>query len=107
LGDYWRLLNGSFPARCGECSTRFTVHGPGLSAMFYAQCPRCLRQDLSTWDRHHYRAPLGMRIRMSFGANRWRCEACRCNFVSFLGRKAKYARPAEREQARDANGSAV
>jgi len=75
--------------------------------MFYAQCPRCLRQDLSTWERRHYHAPASMQILMLFGANRWRCEACRCNFVSFLGRKEKYVRPAERAQEQSANGSAA
>ena len=61
-----------------------------------------MRQDLSTWERRHYHAPMGMRIKMFFGARRWRCEACRCNFVSFLGRKDKYVRPAERAQTPDA-----
>jgi transposase-like protein len=72
--------------------------------MFYAQCPRCLRQDLGTWDLRHYRPTLWTRIQIALGANRWRCEACRCNFVSFFGRKAKYAPPAARAQARGASG---
>ena len=105
LGDYLRLLHGSFPARCGECSARYTVHGPGLSALFYAQCPRCLRQDLTTWDLRHYHAALSMRIQLWFGARRWRCEACRCNFVSFRGRKEKYVPPAQRTPAQDASGN--
>ena len=107
-GDYWRLLQGSYPARCVECSARFTVHGAGFGAILYAQCPRCLRLDLSTWDLRHYHATLWMRLQMFLGANRWRCEVCRCNFVSFLGRKEKYVRPAERaEAAHDASGSAA
>jgi transposase-like protein len=48
-----------------------------------------------------------MRIQMWFGARRWRCEACRCNFVSFRGRKEKYVPPAQRAAAQDANGSAA
>ena len=96
LGDYFRLLHGSFPARCVECSTRFTVHGPGLGSIFYAECPRCLRQDLSTWDLRHYHATTWMRFKMFFGANRWRCEPCRCNFVSFRPRRAQYVPPAQR-----------
>jgi len=62
--------------------------------MFYARCPRCLRQDLSTWDLHYYRASFGMRVWMLLGAKRWRCEACRCNFVSLRPRREKYVRPA-------------
>ena len=107
LSDYLRLLRGSFPARCGECSARFTVHGPGFSSAFYARCPRCLRQDLTTWDLRHYHAALSMRIQIALGANRWRCEACRCNFVSFRGRKEKYVPPAQRTPAQDANGNAA
>lgn len=107
LGDYLRLLQGGFPARCGECSARFPVHGPGFRSFFYAQCPRCLRQDLTTWDLRHYHAALSMKIQIWLGANRWRCEACRCNFVSFLHRKEKYVPPAGRAQAPDANGNAA
>lgn len=107
LGDYLRLLHGGFPARCGECSARYIVPGPGFSSLFYAHCPRCLRQDLTTWDLRHYHAAFSMRIRMWFGARRWRCEACRCNFVSFRGRKEKYVPPAQRAPAQDANGSAA
>ncbi len=107
LGDYWRRLHGSFPARCVDCSQRFTVHGPGLGGLFYAQCPRCLRQDLSTWELRHYHATFWMRVQLFLGANRWRCEVCRCNFVSFFRRKDKYVRPLERAQTagQDASGS--
>ena len=66
-----------------------------------------MRQDLSTWERKHYNAPTSIKIKMFFGARRWRCEACRCNFASFLGRKEKYVRQVERAQTQDANGSAA
>ncbi|MGO9240084.1 MAG: hypothetical protein ACLQBJ_04660 [Bryobacteraceae bacterium] len=108
LGDYWRLLHGSFPARCAECSARFIIRGPGFGALFNAECPRCLRQDLSTWDPRHYHATFWMRVRLFFGASRWRCEACRCNFISFLRRKEKYVPPGERaETVPDSGGSAI
>jgi hypothetical protein len=72
--------------------------------MFYTQCPRCLRQDLSTWDLRHYHATLWMRVRMLFGARRWRCEVCRCNFLSLRPRKEKYVRPAGRPTSGEASG---
>ncbi len=37
-----------------------------------------------------------MQLQLLVGANRWRCEVCRCNFVSLRPRKEKYVRPAER-----------
>ncbi len=69
--------------------------------MFYAQCPRCLRQDLTTWDLRHYRATGWMRLRILLGAKRWRCEVCRCNFVSLRPRKEKYVPPASRPVAEE------
>jgi hypothetical protein len=96
LLDDLLALRGTFPAHCDNCSARFRVRDVELSSAKYAHCPRCLRQDLSTWDLRHYHATLWMQIRMLLGAHRWRCEVCRCNFVSFRPRKEKYVRPAER-----------
>jgi hypothetical protein len=103
-----RVLWGEFPARCEDCSARFHVRGVGLGSIFYAQCPHCLRQDLSTWDLKHYRATRWMHFQMLLGAHRWRCEVCRSNFVSLRPRKEKYVRPADRlvpDEARDASGT--
>jgi hypothetical protein len=72
------------------------LHEEGFGAILYAKCPRCLRQDLSTWDLKHYRAGNWMRFQMLLGGRRWRCEVCRCNFVSLRPRKEKYVRPADR-----------
>jgi hypothetical protein len=49
--------------------------------------------DLSTWDPSYYRSSLWMQIRQWLGAHRWRCEACRNNFVSWRPRREKYVRP--------------
>jgi hypothetical protein len=91
-----RVFWGEFPARCEDCSARFRVRGVGLDSAFYAQCPRCYRQDLSSWDLKYYRTSSWMQVQMWFGAHRWRCEVCRCNFVSLRPRKEKYVRPADR-----------
>jgi hypothetical protein len=96
LLDGLRELFGSFPALCKDCSARFRVGGNGLASIFYAHCPRCMRQDLTSWDERHYRANGWMSLRLGLGANRWRCEPCRCNFVSFRPRRAQYVPPAQR-----------
>ena len=110
LLGYLRVFWGEFPARCDECSARFNVRGVGFSSTFYAQCPYCLRQDLSTWDLKHYRATRWVRFQLLLGASRWRCEVCRCNFVSLRPRKEKYVRPADRlvpEEAPEAHATAA
>lgn len=90
-------LFGYYAFRCGECYTRF-LHSPlGLSKLFYAKCPRCYRMDLSTWDPSYYRASAWSEFKVWLGAHRWRCEACRCNFVSWRVRRQKYIRPGVRE----------
>jgi phage FluMu protein Com len=87
------ILWGAFPARCEDCSTRFRVSG---TSIFHAKCPRCLRQDLAAWDVHHYHTTAWMHLLMFLGAHRWRCEVCRCNFLSFRPRREKYVPPAQR-----------
>ncbi len=99
IGGYLRVLWGAFPARCDDCSARFDLRGGSLRSLLYAHCPHCLRQDLSTWDLKHYRATTWMRLKMLLGAHRWRCEVCRCNFVSLRPRKEHYVRPAGRVAA--------
>jgi transposase len=106
LLGYLRVFWGKFPVRCEDCSARFYVRGVGLDSVIYAQCPNCLRQDLSAWNLKYYRATYWMRVQMLLGAHRWRCEVCRCNFVSLRPRKDKYVRPSERsatEAAPDAS----
>ena len=57
----------------------------------YARCPKCYRQELSTWSEHHYAAPLWTAIQLRLGAAPYRCAACRCNFASFKKCKEKFA----------------
>jgi hypothetical protein len=105
LLDHIRVLLGVFPARCEQCSARFHLRSVGLGAVFYAKCPRCLRQDLTSWDLKHYRPSNWMRVQMLLGARRRRCEVCRCNFVSLRPRKAKYVRVADRLVPGEAPGA--
>lgn len=47
--------------------------------------------DLATWSLDDYRATAVQSILLSLGAKRYRCEYCRCNFVSFRRRKEKFS----------------
>jgi len=80
---------GVYPVRCEECDTRFLDSIWRFSDAPYARCPRCYRMDLGTWDLKYYEPPSGQKFRMNLGAKRFRCEACRCNFVSFRLLKEK------------------
>ena len=75
--------------RCEECDSRFTDSVWRFSEAIYARCPRCYRMDLGTWELRYYTPPSGQVMALSFGATRYRCEACRCNFVSFRKLKEK------------------
>jgi hypothetical protein len=46
--------------------------------------------DLSRWSRNDYRISFFTGLALSLGANPYRCEYCRVNFVSFRRRKEKY-----------------
>ena len=75
------------PVRCVDCKTRFIARTLMMEDLRFARCPRCFRMDLSEWTGKNYLPPLWMRLKLNFGAWRWRCEYCRLNFVSFRKRK--------------------
>jgi hypothetical protein len=56
----------------------------------YAHCPRCYRQELSTWSPQYYHPPLGTYLKIQAGATPYRCAACRCNFASFRPCREKF-----------------
>jgi hypothetical protein len=66
----------------------------------YARCPRCYRQDLTTWSQHYYRPPLWTVLLLRMGATPYRCAPCRCNFASYRPCREKYL---WRKNAADAN----
>lgn len=86
-------LIGFQAARCNDCAHRFLARPIGFMKARWAKCPRCYRMDLSTWDPKYYHISHLASLKIFLGANRWRCEACRCNFVSFRPRHRKYIRP--------------
>jgi hypothetical protein len=83
---------GWYAARCRDCEARFLGHLLMPDSWLYAKCPRCYRTDLSTWDDRHIRPRTRTKIMLLLGAERMRCEACRCNFASFRPRKMWYRR---------------
>ena len=93
-------LLGIHPLRCRDCRERFVARLWDPSDLPYARCPRCLNMTLSTWSPSHYHVPAGRGIKLFFGASPYRCESCRCNFVSFRARKYRFKRarkPASQE----------
>jgi hypothetical protein len=61
------------------------------NAWKYASCPRCYRQELTTWSLQYYHPPTGTFLKIKFGATPYRCAACRCNFASFRPLRKKFA----------------
>jgi hypothetical protein len=57
----------------------------------YARCPRCYRQELTTWSAVYYHPPASVSLKIQLGAKPYRCAACRCNFASFRARRGKFA----------------
>lgn len=83
----WEFI-GVLHFRCKECDHRFVHSIWDVRNAAYAHCPRCDRVDLATWSVANYRVPRLWKLQMKVGAKPWRCNACRCNFVSFRARKS-------------------
>ena len=83
-----RGVLGIHPFRCRRCTHRFSVSIWLFGKLRYAKCPRCLRLELTTWSRRYYKVGFLKNFLIAFGAQKYRCPACRCNFVSFRPRKA-------------------
>ena len=88
---------GVHPFRCRRCTHRFSVSVWLFGKLRYAKCPRCLRLELTTWSRRYYKVGFVKSFLIAFGAQKYRCASCRCNFVSFRPRKstARYGDPME------------
>lgn len=87
-GERLRGILGVHPFRCRKCTHRFLVSIWLFGKLRYAKCPRCLRLELTTWSRRYYKVGFMKNFLVVFGAQKYRCPACRCNFVSFRPRKA-------------------
>jgi hypothetical protein len=78
------------PLRCRDCKTRFVSRTVFLEDSFYSHCPECDRMDLNGWTGKTYHPTGWTKIKVFFGANKWRCEYCRLNFASFRKRKEPF-----------------
>ena len=54
--------------------------------------------DLSRWNKEDYRVSFFRSLLLNLGANPYRCEYCRVNFVSFRKRKERYNPQRKRAQ---------
>ena len=90
VGEHLRGLIGYFPLRCKRCKERWETSTWEGFSWKYARCPKCLRQQLSTWSRQYYNPPMGTLLLLNLGATPYRCAACRCNFASFKKCKEKF-----------------
>ena len=83
LGEWFKGIVGIYPLRCRRCKTRWATSAWESAAWKFARCPKCYRQELSTWSEQHYSPPRWTLIQLRLGATPYRCAACRCNFASF------------------------
>ena len=91
LGEWFKGIVGIYPLRCRRCKTRWATSTWEAAAWKFARCPKCYRQELSTWSEQHYSPPRWTLLRLRLGATPYRCAACRCNFASFKKCKEKFA----------------
>ena len=91
LAEEIRAFFGIYPLRCRKCRTRWRTSVWADGAWRFARCPRCYRQDLSTWSEQYYHPPRWTVILLRSGATPYRCPACRCNFASFRACKEKHS----------------
>lgn len=91
LLEHLKSLLGIDQMRCRRCKARWQTSVWFNSAWKYARCPRCYRQELTTWDTEQYNTAAWTSIKLGIGARAQRCAACRCNFVSFRPRRSKFA----------------
>jgi hypothetical protein len=91
MGEHIRGLFGCCPLRCRRCNARWETSVWQGGAWRYARCPRCYRQQLTTWSEQYYNAPRWEIVQLRLGATPYRCAACRCNFTSFKKCKERFA----------------
>jgi hypothetical protein len=89
--EHIQALFGTYPLRCRRCKTRWSTNVWHAGDWKYARCPRCYRQELTTWSQQYYHPPLWTRILLRCGATPYRCTPCRCNFASYRPCKERYS----------------
>lgn len=88
--EFLKGLVGTYPLKCRRCQHRWLTSAWEEGAWKYARCPRCYRQELTTWSERYYHPPLWTVTLLRLGATPYRCPACRCNFASFRPCKERF-----------------
>src|SRR5690349_21468883 len=83
FSEFFRGWLGITQLRCRRCRHRWETSVWADRAWKYARCPRCYRQELTTWSEQYYSPPKWTRFLLRIGATPYRCAACRCNFAGF------------------------
>jgi len=83
LGDFAKILQGQHPVRCVDCGHRFVANLLQFDKLPFARCPKCFSLDLTTSPSKGYHSTLWRTLMLSLGAHKYRCPACRYNFLSF------------------------
>ena len=91
FAEYFKSLIGVYQLRCRRCRARWETSVWAEGAWRYARCPRCYRQQLTTWSEQYYRPPAWTTLLLRMGATPYRCTPCRCNFASFRPCKERYS----------------
>jgi hypothetical protein len=86
-----KSLFGVYQMRCRRCRARWETSVWAEGAWKYARCPKCYRQELTTWSEQYYRPPFWTTFKLRIGGTPYRCAACRCNFSSFKRCKEKFS----------------
>ena len=84
-------LIGVYPLRCRRCRNRWLTSAWAHGAWKFARCPRCYRQELTTWSEQYYHPKKWIVLKLRLGAIPYRCAACRCNFAGFKPCKEKFS----------------
>jgi hypothetical protein len=91
LGELLKGFFGVSALRCRRCNKRWQTSVWSNGSWKYARCPRCYRQELTTWAMQHYNPTRWTRFLLHLGAKPRRCAACRCNFAAFKPRKEHFS----------------
>ena len=91
VSETLKSVFGVYPLRCKRCNHRFADGLWNLRHWRYAKCPKCYRMELSTWSEQYYIPRVRAMVLLRLGATPYRCESCRCNFVSFRACKERFS----------------
>jgi len=107
IGEIVKSFVGISQLRCRRCRARWQTSVWAAGDWKFARCPRCYRQELSTWSEQVYHPPQWTTILLRLGAKPYRCGACRCNFASFRPCKERFPARKTPEQRQEGSNSAI